>query len=188
MSEFTSSHERNSFKNLNGWSLLSLQFVTRDKKPGWVVVRPPWVHFNTLPPEESTTIHTGSTTDLWATLFVPSPAATKGDRLPSLHLGWSSTYSTISAAISANGCVALFQIDQLQCTGRGPDHLLNQLRAITFSKGVSSEDLPGDWVGTDGSLRESQMSAPSNLIPRACWNTRVWRSTVFGHELWIGTV
>lgn len=63
-----------------------------------------------------------------------SPAGTRGDKLLSLHLGRSSTYSTISAAISANGCVTLFQIDQLQCAGHGLSHLLNQLWAITFSR------------------------------------------------------
>lgn len=81
-----------------------------------------------------------------------SPAGTRSDKLLSLHLGRSSTYSTISAAISANGSVTLFQIDQLQCVGHGLSHLLNQLWAITFS----SQDLfcrPSQLLGaTDGSL------------------------------------
>lgn len=75
-----------------------------------------------------------------------SPAGTRGDKLLSLHLGWSSTYSTIRAAISANGCVTLFQIDQLQCVGHSLSHLFNQLWAIT----LSSQDLfcgPPQWLG-----------------------------------------
>lgn len=78
--------------------------------------------------------------DVWRRCAGPraplSPAGTRGDKLLSLHLGWSSTYSTISAAIPANGCVTLFQIDQLQCVGHGLGHLLNQLWAITFRAGT----------------------------------------------------
>lgn len=80
-----------------------------------------------------------------------SPAGTRGDKLLSLHLGRSSTYSAISAAISANGCVTLFQIDQLQRVGHGLGALLNQLWAITLSR----PDLfcgPPQWLGAiDGS-------------------------------------
>lgn len=62
-----------------------------------------------------------------------SPAGTRGDKLLSLHLGRRSTCGAISAAIPANGGVALFQIDQLRRAGRGLGRLLNQLWAITFS-------------------------------------------------------
>ena len=89
-----------------------------------------------------------------------SPAGTRGDKLLSLHLGRSSTYSTISAAISANGCVTLFQIDQLQCVGRGLSHLLNQLWAITFC----SQDL---------------FCGPSPVIGCHWWVPRVGRWSVF---------
>lgn len=46
-----------------------------------------------------------------------SPAATTGDKLLLLHLRRTSTYSTVSTAISANGSVALLQIDQLHHVG-----------------------------------------------------------------------
>lgn len=80
----------------------------------------------------------------------PSPAGSRGDKLLSLHLGRSSTYSTISVAISANGCVTLSQIDQLQCVGHGLSHLLNLLWTITFScQGLFSTS-PCDWVAVMG--------------------------------------
>lgn len=81
-----------------------------------------------------------------------SPAGTSGDKWPSLHLGRSSTYKTISAAISANGRVTLLKIDQLQCAGRGLSHLLNQLRAGTFTSRAPSADLSIDWAPLMGSL------------------------------------
>lgn len=99
-----------------------------------------------------------------------SPAGTRGDKLLSLHLGRSSTYSTISAAISANGCVTLFQIDQLQRVGHGLGALLNQLWAIT----LSSPDLfcgPPQWLGaTDGSPGWSgaAVSWECRRRPRSC--------------------
>lgn len=67
--------------------------------------------------------------DLGSTL---SPTGTRGDKLLSLHLGRSSTYSTISAAISANGCVTVFQIYQLPCVGHVLSALWNQLWPIIF--------------------------------------------------------
>lgn len=109
-----------------------------------------------------------------------SPAGTRGDKLLSLHLGRSSTYSTISVAISANGCVTLFQIDQLQCMGHGLSHLLNLLWAITFScQGLFYR--PPKWLGgSDGSLGWSdevvcwvchrcQWSSSVKIMSYRCW-------------------
>lgn len=85
--------------------------------------------------------------DLRTTL---SPAAATGDKLLLLHLGRTSTYSTIGAAISANGCVALFQIHQLQRAGHVLSALLNQLWAITLADWTSEvvlTALRGGWGG-----------------------------------------
>lgn len=83
--------------------------------------------------------------DLGTTL---SPAAATGDKWLLLHLGRTSTYSTSGAAISANGCVALFQIDLLQHAGHVLGALLNQLWAITLADRTSAAVLTalrGGW-------------------------------------------
>lgn len=104
------------------------------------------IWFHRLCPDEVLRFIMDVSQSFEGTCAMLSPAGSRGDKLFSLHLGRSSTYSTISAAISANGCVTLFQIDQLQCVGHGLSHLLNQLWAITFS----SQDLfcrPPQWLG-----------------------------------------
>lgn len=146
------------FKNLNWLRLLSIQSVT-EKTKCWgewpahfpnEVTAPVWFH--RLQSDEVLRFIQEVSQSWEGPCAMLSPAGTRGDKLLSLHLGRSSTYSTISAAISANGCVALFQIDQLHCAGHGLSHLLNQLWAITFS----NRDLfcrPPVWLGgTDESL------------------------------------
>lgn len=146
------------FKNLNQSSLLRIQPVTKitecwgESSALFSREVATWVWFHTVQTEEVPRFIMDILESCERPCAALSPAGTRGDKLLSLHLGRSSTYRTISVAISANGCVTLFQIDQLQCAGHGLSHLLNLLWAITFScQGLFYR--PPKWLGgIDGSL------------------------------------